>query len=194
MPLSMLPVKILVLLLAISNVVTASFGQDTSVDVRARPLLKFGGFPYFERSSYSGFSLHLSSERAFRKRQYFTSGPRIDYVNLSDFPDKNLSIGYEVKFYPFYWKHRQPYRGLYVSVEPLVLIKTDFNPGAKFGPGLGLLLGYQYLIEDKISLGLEACMGHFKNLNKEALQYPGSSNSEERYFYFLACFKVGFKI
>jgi len=161
---------------------------------RPRPLLKAGGFIYASTSGYNGFSFHLEFERTFKRLEYLTTAPRIDYVNINRYPEKNLFVGYEVKFYPLYWKFREAYRGISIGVEPLMLIKSEAVPYARYGPGLGSLIGYQYLFKDKISVGLEGSMIYLQNLNKDSKQYPGYVHPSERYFYFFACLKLGIRI
>ena len=167
--------------------VTNSFCQ-----VSINPLIKVGGFIY-AFPEYSEFSLHFEAERAFRKRQYFTSGLRLDYINPKN-ADKNFFIGYNLKLYPFYFKYKIPYRGFYIGVEPMYLVKSAENPKYRYGPGLGVLFGFQYLIKDRISLGLEADVMYVQNLNRNSTKYRGYSHPSERYFYLFSCVKVGIKL
>ena len=176
----------LVLLLTVWAV-TNSFCQ-----VSVNPLIKVGGFIY-AFPEYSEFSLHFEIERAFRKRQYFTSGLRLDYINPKN-ADKNFFIGYDLKLYPFYFKYKTSYRGFYIGVEPMYLVKSAETPKYRYGPGLGVLFGFQYLIKDRISLGLEADVMYVQNLNRNSTKYRGYSHPSERYFYLFSCVKVGIKL
>jgi len=159
-----------------------------------RPLLKAGGFIYFTDSEYSGFSLHLEYEKAIRNNAFLTSGPRIDYTytkflqryRYSGDVGPKLYVGYELKFYPMYWKSIIPYRGIFIGIEPLFLMQGE-NEFYRYGPGLAALAGYQHLIKGRFSLSVEGSVIYFQNLNER--RRP--DNPDDRYFNLYACIKFG---
>lgn len=162
-----------------------------------RPLLKVGGFVYFTKSEYSGFSVHFEFERTWKQNQRFTSGPRLDYTFTKDLGynytgdiGPKVYVGYELKYYPFQNKLEYPYQGVFVGIEPLILMHKPSSDFYRYGPGLGALLGYQHLIKKKYSLGLEGSLIYFQNLNKER----PPDNSEDRYYSLYACLKVGIRL
>lgn len=155
-----------------------------------RPLLKIGGFIYLDSSKYGGFSFHLELERAFKRKAYLTSGPRIDYINLKHFFDKNYFFGYELKFYPMYWKTGKPYHGLFVGLEPVYLVQTNINKYSRYGPGGGTFLGYQQIIKDKFSVAFEASMAYIFDLNDDSPKF----NDDGKYFYLFLSIKFGIKL
>lgn len=163
-------------------------------------LIKAGGFIYVNKGEYSGFSVHMELERAFQRRQFLTSGPRLDYVKIPDFGTigENVYIGYHIKMYPFYFKHHVPFKGLFVGLEPLILINRNAvdRQGidwGRYGPGIGSLVGYQHIVKNKISVGLEGSMNYIQNLNDNTNAYQGYNHESGRYIYFYANFKVGLK-
>jgi hypothetical protein len=163
-------------------------------------LVKVGGFIYVDKGEYNGFSVHMELERAFKRRQYLTSGPRLDYVKIPDFGTigENLFIGYHIKVYPFYFKHHVPFKGLFVGLEPLMLININEvdrngNDLGRYGPGLGSLLGYQFTLRDKVSIGFEGCMNYVQNLNDNTNRFQGYNHESGRYIYFYANVKIGKK-
>ncbi len=161
--------------------------------VHRRPLLKAGGFIHYNVGKYQGFSVQLEVERTFRAKEFLTSGPRIEYTQFisDDYGggDQNLYVGYAFKFYPLYWQFRKPYRGIFIGAEPLLLLKGP-NDYDRYGPGLGSLLGYQHIFDDRISVGFDASMRYFQNLNDKAAK----NNSADRYFSFFLSIHVGIKL
>ncbi|HMI66056.1 MAG TPA: hypothetical protein VK517_08480 [Cyclobacteriaceae bacterium] len=153
------------------------------------PLIKMGGFVYFLDSKYNGFSAHLEFERAFRRSQFLTSGPRIDFINFKN-SDGAFMVGYEFKIYPLYWKSRKSYQGLFIGIDPVYLPKNPDIYYSRYGPGIGSLFGYQHVFKDKISIALEGSLIYIKDLNKQTAQY----NPDHTYLYAFACIKVGFKL
>ena len=179
-----------ILILLFLSLSTRLFAQlDSARNVDRRALFKMGGFIYPDSSNYGGFSFHLEIERIFRNAPYFSSGPRLDYVNFEDFFDKNFFVGYEFKFYPFYWKSKKPYQGLFLGVEPLYLAQTG-NSYSRYGPGGGTFLGYQHIIRDKFSIGLETEMAYVIDLNGDAPQ----NNPDNEYLFFFISLKFGIKL
>lgn len=150
------------------------------------PLLKIGGFVYFKNN---GFSVHLEYERMFRRYAFLSSGPRVDYLNFEEFDDKNLFVGYQVKFYPLYWTFQKPYEGIFVGLEPLWLVGSE-NSYSRTGPGISSLLGFQHVIKEKIPIDLEVGMNYIQNLNSSAQK----NNPEDRYFYFFVALKAGINL
>ena len=150
-------------------------------------LIKVGGFVHFKNK---GFTIQFEYEKMFRRYAFLTAGPRIDYSNFEDFTDKNLFVGYQVKFYPLYWSfHKKPYEGIFVGLEPLWLVGAQ-NSYSRTGPGIGSLLGFQHVIKDKIPVALEVGMTYVQNLNSSAQQ----GNPEDRYFYFFVGLKAGINL
>lgn len=165
-------------------------------------LIKAGGFIYIDirRSEFSGFSLHAELERAFRRKPFLSSGPRLDYVKIPDFgiTGENVYVGYNFKVYPFHFKHRVPLRGVFLGLEPLWLLnkhnisRQGTNIG-RYGPGVGSLIGYQHLFKNKISVGFEGCMAYVQNLNDNSNRFQGYHHKSGRYIYFHSSFKIGWK-
>lgn len=165
-------------------------------------LIKVGGFTYIDirRSEYSGFSLHAEFERAFSRKQFLSSGPRLDYVKIPDFGviGESLYLGYNFKLYPFHFKHRVPLRGVFLGLEPLLLVNKHEvdrrgNPIGRYGPGVGSLIGYQHLFKNNMSAGFEWCMVYFQNLNDNSNRFQGYHHESGRYIAFHASFKIGWK-
>ena len=175
----------LVLVVALS----ANAQLDSTFSVDRKPLIKVGGFIYPDSSRYGGFSLHLELERTFRRAQYLSGGVRLDYLNFEDFFDKNIFIGYQLKFYPFYWKSKKPYQGFFIGVDPLYLVQKG-NDYSRYGPGLGALIGYQHIIKNKFSVGIEPGGAYIIDLNGDSPQ----NNPDNEYFYFFIALKFGIKL
>lgn len=167
------------------------YGQTIrTIDNDRRPLIKVGGFIYPDSSTYGGFSIHLEFERTLRRKAYLTSGPRLDYINFEDFFDKNFFIGYELKFYPFYFRTKKPYHGVFIGGELLYLVQTNANSYSRYGPGVGTFVGYQHVIKDKFSVAIEPAMAYILDLNGDSPQ----NSTDAKYFYFLICLKFGIKL
>ncbi|MBL7870288.1 MAG: hypothetical protein JNM78_01655 [Cyclobacteriaceae bacterium] len=160
-----------------------------------RPLSKIGGYPIFSYGHVSGFFFSLESERVFKTNNYFTHGPRLDYDKDGKDPKKlfpgieNLVLGYQLKAYPFHFKNRKSYQGIFIGAYPCYFL--PINKLYKNGPGLGSVIGYQYVLKDKISLSAETSMIYMQNVNETT---PYSTNSKDRYFYITPSFKIGFKL
>ncbi len=166
-----------------------SFSQSDN-----RSLTKGGGYLNFNHpSGFSGFFFSLENERAFKTNSFLTHGPRLDYNRAKrsySFPGiENLVLGYELKFYPFHYIKHKPYQGIFIGVYPCYF--TPINQVYKYGPGLGSLMGYQYVFKDKISLSFEASVIYMQNVN-EITRYR--TNSQDRYFYITPSLKIGFKL
>ena len=162
----------------------SSFGQTGT-----NALVKAGGFIYFLHSQYNGFSTHVELEKAFKRAEFLTSGPRLDYVNF-DYSPSDLMLAYDLKLYPFYWIKKKPYHGMFIGVDVTYLLKTNDIHYSRFGPGVGALLGYQHVFKDKFFLSLEGSMIYVQDLNDKAPQH----NAAHRYLYVFACIKGGWKI
>jgi hypothetical protein len=168
------------------------FGQTDDF----RPLFKLGGYPIFRNSKLNGYILSFELERVFKRNMSFTYGPRTDYYEAGgyfDYPTyfsgvKYLSLGYQLKVYPFHFIYDKSYQGPYIGTFATYLAPIDWR--YKNGPGIATPVGYQYVFKKKISLGAEATMVYFKNVNLKAID---RSNPEERYFFFLLSIKLGMK-
>jgi hypothetical protein len=156
------------------------------------PLVKAGGFINFIPGAPL-YSLNFEIEKSFRKVNSLTSGLRLDYINPKNL-DKTFFIGYNFKFYPLYQRKKIPYRGVYLGIEPLYLIRIPDDPVSRYGPGIGYIAGYQHIIKDKIYLSIESDFMFVQNLNKRSIVGRGYHHPSERYFYFLSCIKVGLKL
>ena len=152
-------------------------------------LLKVGGMVYFYDSKYTGYSFHLEYESAFSRNEFLTSGPRFDFVaprtgNATSF------LGYAFRIYPMYGIAKRPYNGLFIGADPLFVV---INPGAsssRYGPGIGMLLGYQQVFRDRLAISLEASPVYMRDINKEATQH----NSHHGYWYAFASLKFALKL
>ena len=166
-----------------------------------RSLTKVGGFLNFnDPSGFFGFSLNFEHEQMVKRSMSFSHGFRLDYEIARSYlisnPSQvkffsrmeNLVIGYELKFYPFYYRSQKPYHGIFMGIDACYF--TPINQRYKYGPGFGTLVGYQYVFKKNISIGCEASMIYMQNINDQAF----STNAKDRYIYFLACVKVGIKI
>jgi hypothetical protein len=153
-----------------------------------KPLIELGGFLHFN-SGYKGFSAHAELEKAFKRRPYFTSGPRLDYTDYKDVSqDKDFYVGYQLKFYPLYWNFNAPYQGIAIGVEPMWLGKSN-DSDARYGPGIGTSLGYQHLFGKRIYMSLDTSMFYIQNINDQA----PPKNPEDRYFYFFLSLNLGLR-
>lgn len=161
------------------------FGQSNQT-----PVVKGGGFLYFLEHQFNGYSLHLEYEKVFRHAPFFTSGLRIDYTQFKNSTGAPM-IGYDIKVYPFYGlSKRRLYHGIFTGVDLAYLIQTKSSKDSRYGPGLGMLLGYQHILKDRISLSLEGVMIYVQDLSEKSIQH----NPERRYLYVFANLKVGLKI
>jgi len=155
-------------------------------------LFKAGGFLHFYSGHYGGFSAHLELERAFRSKEFLTSGPRLEYTQYESAGrrgDQYLYVGYAFKFYPLYWKFHKPYQGVFIGGEPMLLLKGT-NRYARYGPGAGAILGYQHLFHNRISAGIDASMRYLQNLNAKAVKF----NQEDHYFSGFVSINIGLKL
>ena len=174
-------------------IVLASIDSFSQSDNRS--INKIGGFPVLAEGKLTGYFFSLDRESIFKNKRSFTHGPRLDYdrdgIDLRKrFPGmENLVIGYQFKFYPFHYIKQKAYQGTFIGVYPCYF--TPINELYKNGPGLGSLLGYQYLFKDKISLSFEASVIYMQNVNEIT---PYRTNSQDRYFYITPSIKIGFKL
>jgi hypothetical protein len=162
---------------------------DVFAQAKVDPLLKAGGFVYFYRGEYNGFSANVEFEKAFTRSHFLTSGPRIDYINYPG-NDNSLMLAYDLKFYPFYWKNRRPYQGMFIGVDLVYFLKNSDTYSSRYGPGIGSLIGYQYLIKDKVSLSIEGNVIYMHDLSETAVQ----TNLRHNYFDEFLSVKVGFRL
>lgn len=174
-------------------IILASIDSFSQIDNRS--INKIGGFPVLADGKLTGYFFSLDRESIFKNKRSFTHGPRLNYdtdgMDLRKrFPGmENLVIGYQFKFYPFHYIKQKPYQGIFIGIYPCYF--TPINELYKNGPGLGSLLGYQYVFKDKISLSFEASVIYMQNVNKTT---PYSTNSQDRYFYITPSVKIGFKL
>ena len=162
--------------------------------VAINPLIKVGGYTYFSHSRYLGFSVNLEYEKTFKRKEFLTHGPRLDYYRMRPYPEKyfygieNLSLGYELKVYPFYYRSHKPYHGISLGLYPCYYVKT--NQYYRYGPGLGSLFGYQYLFKNKVSAAIETSVIYFQNVNPNVYK----KNPVDRYYLLFISIKVGLKL
>lgn len=170
-----------------------SFTNSIEAICQQKPLLviKGGGFIFYSKGGYTGYTLNAETERAFNDIYRFTHGLRIDYDWGKPNPEKlfpgveNLIFGYDFKFYPFKRKASKPYQGVFLGLNPCYFY--NINSKYKYGPGIGSILGYQYLLKDRFTLSSEFTMTYMQNINDYALQ----TNSQDRYFYLFFNVKFG---
>ena len=173
---------------------TAWAAPNSFCQVSIDPLIKGGGYVYFSNSRYLGFSVNLEYEKTFKRKEFLTHGPRLDYYRMRPYPEKyfygleNLSLGYELKVYPFYYRSHKPYHGISLGLYPCYYVKT--NQYYRYGPGLGSLFGYQYLFKNKISAAIETSVIYFQNINQSVYK----KNPVDRYYFFFISIKVGLKL
>ena len=154
-------------------------------------MIKGGGFVFYSKGDYTGFTLNAETERALNHKYRFTSGLRIDYDWGKPKPEKmfpgieNLIFGYDFKFYPFKRKTSKPYQGVFLGLNPCYFY--NINTMYKYGPGVGSILGYQYLLKDRFTLSSEFTLTYMQNINDNALQ----TNSQDLYFYLFFNVKFG---
>ena len=166
-----------------------------------RPVTKIGGFVKFlHTSGVSGYYLNFERERAFKKNLSFSHGLRIDYTKSNPYYSTTatsarfsqglhyLSFGYQIKFYPFYFKSHKPHYGIFIGIDPCYF--TPIDKRYINGPGLGSLIGYQYVFKNRIYVGLEGSIGYMLNVNRYALFQPSDTNG---YFFQFGNIKIGKK-
>lgn len=170
------------------------FPHDAKGQNEIKSLTKVGGYLNFNHpSGFGGFIFSLENERVFKKSNFFSHGPRLDYDKdkrdiPANFPGiENLFVGYEVKYYPFHFIKQKPYQGFFLGLYPCYLL--PINKRYKNGPGLASLAGYQYMLKNKLSFGLEMSVIYMQNVNKDS---PYRTNTEDRYFYFTGAIKIGY--
>ena len=169
---------------------------DLYCQIKPDPLLKIGGFIYINPNKnnfypyvFIGNSLNIEYEKAFRKNQFLTYGLRLDYLYQKPIWSRNLYLGCELKFYPIFIKKNKPYQGLFMGINSFYIFKDQKNDFNKYGPGIGIILGWQFLIRNKISLSYEIIMNYYQNLNELSKKNP-----QNRYFGFVESIKIGFKL
>jgi hypothetical protein len=154
-------------------------------------VIKGGGFVFYSKGDYTGYTLNAETERAFNHTYRFTRGLRIDYDWGKPKPEKmfpgieNLIFGYDFKFYPFKREASKTYQGVFLGLNPCYFY--NINSKYKYGPGVGTILGYQYLLKDRFTLSSEFTMTYMQNINDNAVQ----TNSQDRYFYLFFNVKFG---
>ena len=164
-------------------------GQETKTS-----MVKAGGFVTFRNSSFSSLFFNLESEKNFKKAIFLTHGARLDYFQARPYPQKyffgheNLTIGYQFKFYPFYFKSRKPFQGLFIGVDPCLYLPVWRV--YRSGPGVGGLLGYQQVFKNKMTASFEFSTVYMQNTNKNI----PPKNPKDRYFFFFMNLKVGFDL
>lgn len=173
-------------ILLLSSLVLSGFDGRTQTP---KPLLKIGAFPYLRHAGVSGFSAHFELEKAWKNKEFITSGPRLDYVDIRNFRP-NFYLGYQLKFYPFYWHYERPYQGIFIGIDPFYLMKNPGDGLSRYGPGLGGLLGYQHVFNNRISVSFEGSVVYFQNLNNNVYR----NNPEDRYQTTFANIKVGVRL
>ncbi len=158
-----------------------------------KSLKKIGGYlnPNHFSQSY-GFTLSVELEKAFVNSK-LTHGFRLDYMRARPFatPNKfftgyeNLIVGYNLKVYPFLNSSNGNYKGYFIGLHPSFFVKVQDR--YRYGPGIGLLTGYQAWIKRKFTICPELGIIYMKNVNNKIY-----SNSRDLYFYSLISVKVGF--
>lgn len=176
----------------ILNVISASlvlFTNCAFCQIDRSSLIKGGAFLYVLESKFNGYSIHLEYEKTLKNKEFLTAGPRLDYTEFKHISGA-LMIAYDLKLYPFYWISKKPYHGMFIGADLTYLIQHRNIATSRYGPGIGSLFGYQYVLKDKVSLCLEGSMIYMQDMNENAPQY----NPEHRYLYVFACLKAGIKI
>ena len=152
------------------------------------PLIKLGvWFSHNRVSSQNKYTLNLEFEKAFAKVPFLSQGIAV-YTKLYSPQStyENLSIGYQLKVYPFYGLKKHPYNGLYLGTGVSYVFKI--NPYDLTGPGVKAMIGYQRMIKDKLLIGFEFGQTYMKNFNSEG---PFSKHS---YFINSVFLNMGIKL
>ena len=154
-------------------------------------LYSFNKFPayYLNQNENIGYQISIEYERNFGKIKFITNCIQFDYVYQKPISSRNVYLGYGIKFYPCYWKYKQPNRGIILGLIPIFIFRDPKNDFTPYGPGISTLLGYQLIIKNKFSLSFEVHLNYFQSLNKNT-----SHNPNNRYFNFLENFKMGIKL
>jgi hypothetical protein len=129
-------------------------------------------------------------EKPFHRKEFLTSGPRVDYLGPMNDSQGNLFVGYEFKLYPLHWKLQKSLQGPFLGFSPMVLLNTRADRKSRYGPGITPLLGYQQVIKKKYSISLEGGVPYIQDLNSNSPTH----NPEGWYFYLFLNFKFGFKL
>jgi hypothetical protein len=152
-------------------------------------IVKVGANPYLWHSDENLYTLHLETEKTFKKSPFLTHGFGFDFINSV----QNVYIyKYIFKGYPFFkMAGKRPYRYLFLGVGPLIHHQTsaDIYP-ERYGPGISFSIGTQFVIKDKFTLGADFFIYGFKNLNDAAYDL----NSRGIYTDGIYSFKVGYII
>jgi len=151
--------------------------------------LKVGGMVYLLNWKYNGFSLHGEYEMSIGRKAVLSSGPRVDFIN-AETSYTAVFIGYEVKLYPLAKIFSEPHQGPFIGVDPAYLVRSYAISYARYGPGIGMILGYQQILKNRFSLSAEASTIPVKDINEKTIQ----RNSEHLYWYAFACIKFGIRL
>jgi hypothetical protein len=159
------------------------------------PITKVGGFIYLNKHDNPAgraYSFNLEREMAFGQSGALTHGPRMDYQSYTNYstPQARLAIGYQLKFYPLHRRNTRPFGGVFAGVDAFYYVKVDNR--SMYGPGVGALVGYQYLFKKKFSLAFEAGSVYFQNVNENVSPYL-RTNELDRYFDFFLNIKIGIR-
>ncbi|HTE32877.1 MAG TPA: hypothetical protein VK666_20990, partial [Chryseolinea sp.] len=165
---------------------------STLLDSRAQDLpriVKAGAFVYPHDGSYGGLGMHAEYEMALGKTLLFSMGPRIEY---EDFEGSTpvITIGYQLKYYPLAKHAGRRMQGPMVGLEATYALMDRARTYERYGPGLGLIVGYQHRFKKRLSLSFEVCPIYMKDLNDKSRK----GNPEGRYWYGFVCIKAGISL
>jgi hypothetical protein len=155
---------------------------------------KLGGFFSYSKGFPTGYTISIEFEKEVNKLEFLSFSCKIDYQNISSTQaieqPQNLFLSFGFKFYPFYWKHNIPCKGIFIGLHPTYLISKINTGQNRYGPGIGTCAGYQFLIKKKIYLSYELSMVYYQNLNLETYKW----NDKDRYFEYIQSIKIGFRL
>lgn len=176
---------IILLVLFLSTLTQITLGQQ----VDNSQLVKIGLFFYPIEYRYNGFSIHLEMEKFFSKKKSFSTGPRVDFVNIKNGVPA-LLLGYNLKLYPFFSRKKIQNKGFFISIAPVIKPKILNVYYERYGPGVMSLLGYQFFLKDYISLSGECSWTYLRDINNYSQQF----NANRLYVYVYANVKVGIRL
>lgn len=171
--------------------VCTALSISTILDSRAQDLpriVKAGAFFYALDGSNHGFSMHAEYEYALGKSLLFSMGPRIEYIDLEGSP--LITIGYQLKYYPLAKHAGRRMQGPMVGLEAAYLLMDRARTYSRYGPGLGLIVGYQHRFKKRFSLSFEVSPIYMVDLNEKSRK----GNPEGRYWYGFVCIKAGISL
>jgi hypothetical protein len=170
--------------------------QRTPASKDKHSLIKLGFFPFINR----GVQVNLATERLFNRAPALTRGFRLDYQKQKQYYKATptsikfnpglevLSLGYQIKTYPFYFVKHKQYNGFYLGVDLCYYFKIQKI--YRYGPAVGGQIGYQRIIKDRFSVGAEIRVTYQQNLNDNVQ----SLNPKDRYIYNYVYLTFGLKL